>query len=93
MRIYLAGLYTSNFDLHGRLFNRLTPAERAHRLAVRHYLESYHYVGHGSHVARMRRDGVKVFLDSGAFSAFTKGVAVDLPAYCDYIQTNHDLIE
>jgi hypothetical protein len=41
----------------------------------------------------MRKDGVKVFLDSGAFSAFTKGVKVDIVAYCDYIKRNLDIID
>lgn len=93
MKIYLAGLYTSNFDMHGRLFLRLTEKEKADRRAVRHYLESYHYVKRGSYVERMRRDGVTVFLDSGAYSAFTKGVEVDLDAYCEYIKRNADIIE
>lgn len=34
-----------------------------------------------------------MFLDSGAFSAFTKGVEIDLPAYCDFIKANTDIIE
>jgi hypothetical protein len=41
----------------------------------------------------MRRDGVKVFLDSGAFSAFTKGVDVDIAGYCRYVRENADFIE
>ncbi|MBL4904260.1 MAG: hypothetical protein JKY62_16680 [Desulfocapsa sp.] len=40
----------------------------------------------------MRRDEAKVFLDSGAFSAWSKGVEIDLPAYCRYIQDNADII-
>lgn len=93
MKLYLAGLYTSNFDLNGRLFSRLTPAEKWHRLDVRYYLESYHYVHRQSYVEKMRRDKVKVFLDSGAFSAFTKGIEVDIEAYCRYIHENADIIE
>lgn len=93
MKLYIAGLYTSNFDMRGRLFARLTEPEKAFRLGIRHYLESYHYVGRQAYVDRMRLDGVKVFLDSGAFSAFTKGVDVDLPAYCEYIKRNRDIIE
>ena len=34
-----------------------------------------------------------MFLDSGAFSAYTMGVADDLPKYCDYILRNLDIIE
>ncbi len=93
MKLYLAGLYTSNFDMHGTLYKRLTDAEKKHRGEVRHILESYHYVHRQGYVDRMRRDGAKVFLDSGAFSAFTKGVEVDLPAYCEYIKRNADIIE
>lgn len=92
MILYLAGLYTSNFDLHGRVFARLTPSEKAARVGVQHYLESYHYIHKESAVAKIRRDDKKVFLDSGAFSAFTKGVEVDLPAYCEYIKKNRDII-
>lgn len=93
MKLYLAGLYTSNFDLHGRLFARLTEAEKKHRLEVRYLLESYHYIHRQSYVDKLRRDGVKVFLDSGAFSAFTKGVEIDIPGYCQYIRDNEDIVE
>jgi hypothetical protein len=37
-------------------------------------------------------DGVKVFLDSGAFSAYTLGTTIDLPEYCNYIRRNMDII-
>lgn len=93
MRLFLAGIYTSNFNLSGRLFLGCTEAEQEHRRNVANILESYHYVHRDSYVRHMRRDGVRVFLDSGAFSAFTKGVEVDLPAYCDYILENQDIIE
>lgn len=92
MLLYIAGLYTSNFNVGGTIFNRLTPAEKEMRLSVQHYLESYHYIGKESFVRKIRNDGVKVFLDSGAFSAWTKGVSVDLPGYCEYIKRNADII-
>lgn len=92
MLLYNAGLYTSNFNLGGTIFNRLTDAEKGMRLSVKHYLESYHYIGKESFVKKIRADGVKVFLDSGAFSAFTKGVQVDLPTYCDYVKRNADIV-
>ncbi len=60
---------------------------------MRHILESYHYIHKQSAVDMIRRDGVKVFLDSGAFSAMTKGVEIDLRGYCHYIQKNADIIE
>lgn len=93
MKIYLAGIYTSNFDLGGRIYARLTDAEKKHREEVKFILESYHYIHKPSYVNKIRKDGVKVFLDSGAFSAFTKGVDVDIQGYCRYIQENMDIIE
>jgi hypothetical protein len=93
MKLYLAGLYTSNFDLNGRLYSRLTDNEKLHRDNVQYILESYHYIHRDSYVKKIRKDGKKVFLDSGAFSAFTKGVKVDIKKYCRYIQENQDIIE
>jgi hypothetical protein len=90
--LYLAALYTSGVTLHGNLFRRFSPVEQAARVSVKHYLESYHYVHKQTMVDTMRRDGVKVFLDSGAFSAFTQGIEIDLQAYCEYIHHNRDLI-
>lgn len=94
MKLYLAGLYTSNFGgNHGVKTMNLTPKEDASRTGVRHMLESYHYIHKQSMVDKIRRDGCKLFLDSGAFSAFTQGVEIDLPGYCDYIKRNEDIIE
>lgn len=93
MKLYLAGLYTSNFDIGGRVFQKLTEREQQARLSVEHYLESYHYIYRQSAVDKIRRDGKRVFLDSGAFSAFTKGVEVDIKSYCEYIHRNMDIIE
>jgi hypothetical protein len=93
MKLYLAGIYTANFNIGGSLYNRLTEDEKRQRECVTNLLESYHYIHRQSFVDKIRADGVKVFLDSGAFSAYTKGVQVDLPAYCDYIKRNRDIIE
>lgn len=93
MKLYLAGIYTSNFDLSGRVYARLDDREKEMRRGVEHFLESYHYIHREKSVQRIRREGVKVFLDSGAFSAFSMGIEVDLPAYCDYIHRNADIIE
>lgn len=93
MKLYLAGIYTANFDLGGALYLRLTEAEKRQRESAENLLESYHYIYRDSYVRKIRKDGKKVFLDSGAFSAFTQGVQVDLPAYCDYIKRNRDIIE
>lgn len=92
MKLYMAGVYTSNFSLQSRLYQRLNAPEKAARDGVRWFLESYHYIHKQSFVDRLIMDQVKVFLDSGAFSAFTKGVDVDLPGYCEYIHRNRHII-
>lgn len=92
MKLYLAGIYTSNFNKQGQVYARLTEAEKQARDAIPYFLESYHYIYKQSMLDKIRDDGVQVFLDSGAFSAFTKGVKVDLPAYCQYIKENEDII-
>lgn len=93
MKLYVAGAYAANFGLKGTLFSRLTDNEKWQRLQVKYILESYHYVYRKSFVEKMRADGVKIFLDSGAFSAYTMGVQVDMEAYCRYIQENADILE
>jgi hypothetical protein len=40
----------------------------------------------------MRADNASIFLDSGAFSAFTLGVDLKVSDYCEYIQRNSDII-
>jgi len=93
MKLYLAAIYHSGFHKGSQLYARLTEREKAARDGVRYYLESYHYINRQDRVDQIRADGVKVFLDSGAFSAFTKGVEVDIRGYCDYIKRNLDIIE
>jgi len=93
MKLYLAGLYTSRFHKGGQLYAQLTEREKIARDSVRHILESYHYIQNQRLVDHIREDRERVFLDSGAFSAFTSGVEIDLPGYCDFIKRNHDIIE
>lgn len=93
MKLFVAGAYAANFGLRGTAFNRLTENEKWQRLQVKYILESYHYVWRQTFVDKMRADGVRIFLDSGAFSAFTKGVEINMKEYCQYIQKNEDIIE
>jgi hypothetical protein len=93
MKLYNAGVYTASFDIGGSLYLRLTDNEKKQRESVRHILESYHYIHKESIVKKIRKDGKKIFLDSGAFSAFTQGVKIDIPGYCNYIKRNEDIIE
>ena len=92
MRLFNAGAYTSSFNLGGTVFNKLTPEEQEKRKANKWFLESYHYISKGRACENIRRDGVKIFLDSGAFSAFKLGVEIDLGRYCDFILANDDII-
>lgn len=93
MRLYIAGIYASNLNTGGNIYRRLSENERAIRDSVPYILESYHYVHKQSAVDKIREDGRTIFLDSGAFSAFTQGVSIDIPAYCRYIKENSDIIE
>lgn len=93
MRLYQAGIYTSNFNKKGRVYARLDETEKWMRDSVENHLESYHYIHRPRAVQRIRDEGVKVFLDSGAFSAYTQGVEIDIGRYCDYIHENADIID
>lgn len=58
-----------------------------------YHLESYHYVGKGQYDELIRRNGHKLFMDSGAFSMFTLGIKVDLDKYGRYLISGQDYIE
>jgi hypothetical protein len=66
---------------------------KALRDEVTHKLESYHYIHKGRYVDMIRRAGDKVFLDSGAFSAFSLGVEVSIEAYAEFVKGHQDIIE
>jgi hypothetical protein len=85
-------MYSNDFVEHGKQTGRLDEVERASMERVAYRLESYHYICSGNLVHSIRRGGCPVFLDSGAFSAFTSGVEIDLAQYCAYIQENDDTI-
>ena len=93
MKLYMAGLYTNNVDIGGNIYRRLTEVEQKDRREVRYNLESYHYLKSQPSLDRVRKDGTKLFMDSGAFSAFTSGVDIDLKEYCNYLHKNEDIIE
>lgn len=93
MRVYMAAAIYNSMHIGGPVFNRLTPVQQAHRMGCENLLESYHYYNKPKHIEATRQGNEKVFLDSGAFSAFTQGVEIDLPTYCRFIQENADVIE
>lgn len=92
MNLYIAGIYTANFETGGNGWAKLDEREKQGHATVENFLESYHYIGSGRYAQRIRENGTRVFLDSGAFSAFSLGVAVDLPGYCDWIKRNADIV-
>ncbi len=94
MNIFMAAIYSNGYRAGGNSgrYAKLTDHEKKCVNGVPHLLESYHYVGRQRFVDAMREDGARVFIDSGAFSAFTLGVDIDLPTYCEYIKRNIDII-
>lgn len=81
MRIYLAAVFSSNrYDVQGMT-------------DYPHMLESYHYVKLRGFTDKIRAAGRKVFLDSGAYSAFTQNAVIDIAEFSRYIAANRDIIE
>jgi hypothetical protein len=94
MQIYLAAVYTNGYRAGGNSgrYQNLTDHEKIKVNSVEHLLESYAYVEKQRFVDAMREDHVKVFLDSGAFSAYTLGIELSVEKYCEYIKRNIDLV-
>lgn len=93
MKIYLAAVLYNDFREGSPLFLRLDDREKQAVHDIRHILDSYHYISKQRLVDRIRATGKKIFLDSGAFSAHTQEVRIDIRAYCQYILKNHDIVE
>jgi hypothetical protein len=92
MNLFLAAIYTNQYRAGQKQYTHFNDREREIVDNIPHILESYHYVGKQRYVDEMRASGGKVFLDSGAFSANSLGVDIDLKGYCDYIKRNLDII-
>lgn len=92
MNIFMAAVYTNRYMAGQKLFEDLNERERSITTSLPHILESYHYVHKQSFVDEMRNNHARVFLDSGAFSAYTLGVDLRVSDYCDYIQRNTDIV-
>jgi hypothetical protein len=95
MNLFVAATYTNGYRAGGEekgRYAKLNDREKECVNSVEHLLESYHYVEGQRYIDAMRLDKVQVFLDSGAFSAFTLGVEIDINKYCDYIKTNDDIL-
>lgn len=94
MKLYTAAVYTNEYvpGMHSPIrWDALNEHERNIVSNLPNILESYHYVWKDKYVKGMREDGAKIFLDSGAFSAYTLGAKIHLPTYVDYIKRNMDI--
>lgn len=92
MHIYMAAVYSNSYPKGMNRYVKLNDREREVLEGLPHVLESWHYVGKQSFVDHMRANSAQVFLDSGAFSAYTLGVELSVREYCEYIQRNEDII-
>lgn len=93
VKLYIAGLYVAHCHKGGNLYRSTNDHARAHFDYVTNKLESYHYLHKGHYAERVRKQGDKVFLDSGAFSAFSLGVEVSIEAYAEFVKEWGDIIE
>jgi hypothetical protein len=92
MNIFLAAVYSNNYKPGQNRYVKLNERERHAVENLPHILESWHYVGKQQYVDAMRADKAGIFLDSGAFSAFTLGVKLEVNDYCEYIHRNQDIL-
>ncbi len=92
MNVFMAAVYSNSYMPGQNRYVKLTDHEQSLVRNLPHILESYHYVGKQKSVDQMRADEAKIFLDSGAFSAFTLGVDIKVKDYCDYIHRNSDIL-
>jgi len=93
MHIYTAAVYSNGYMRgQGSRYEKLNDHEKNIVHELPHLLESWHYVGKQKYVDDMRREQAQIFLDSGAFSAWTLGVKLTVYDYCEYIKRNMDIL-
>lgn len=92
MNLFTAAVYTNSFmETQTGSRDKLSDFEKTHFDGIPHILESWHYVGRQRYVDEMRANSAQIFLDSGAFSAWTLGTTLSLDKYCEYINRNRDI--
>lgn len=91
MNLYIAALHSNGYK-HTARYQKLNDREKQAVNEAPHLLESYHYINRPQYVQAIREHNDTVFLDSGAFSAYTLGVEMDIVKYCDYIKENIDIV-
>ncbi len=92
MNVFMAAVYTNSYKPGQNRYIKLTEHEQSLVRNIPHILESWHYVGKQKYVDEMRNDQAQIFLDSGAFSAYTLGINLSVEEYCGYINRNMDII-
>lgn len=93
MKIYSAAVYTNAYMPGQKMFEvDLNEKEKALVSRLPNILESYHYVNKQRYIDDMRSNNAKIFLDSGAFSAFNIGAEINIDEYCNYIKANIDIL-
>ena len=93
MKLYTAAVYSNNFMANQSRYEFLNEFERQVLGKLPNILESYHYVNKVKYVESMRKNNAKIFLDSGAFSAYTLNTKIYLAEYCNFIKNNLDVIK
>lgn len=93
MKVFIAAIYANSFHTTGKIYTeRLNDVEKKARDKAIHKLESFHYIKDGKYADIIRQHKDKVFLDSGAFSFFTKGEHIDIDKYIEFVYKNRDII-
>lgn len=92
MLMYAAAVATNNYLEGQRHHVQLTELEQKYVMSVDHMLESFHYIGKNKIPQQLRDINRRIFLDSGAFSAFTLNKEITVEEYCEFIKVNRDII-
>lgn len=93
-RLFNAGTIASNFHIiGGPIYAKLTDAEKEMRQSNNNFLESYYYIKNERAIKKIRGDKMRIFLDSGAFTAWSKKVVIDLDEYIDFCHEHIDMLE
>ena len=92
MNLFIAALHTNSYMPGQRIHEKLSAKEKELVTGNLNNLESYHYSVRQSIVDQIRAESRTVFLDSGAFSAWTLGATINIEDYCAYIIRNRDII-
>jgi len=92
MNLFHAAVWTNGFMPGQKQHEKLNDREKEIVINTPHVLDSFHYIKSPRIVNEIRTQGGKVFLDSGAFSAHSLGVVIDINDYANYVIQNRDII-